>query len=436
MQTLLILISFTLSLFAGGPPFLYYVSPTGAVKSSCSECKTIGDPCQFQYALSCAQTTGYDIDSTIYVMSGTYHLSGTSLEYNITKDYALTIMGDNAATTVIEGDYTGTLMRISKTGSGNYSNATVSIGNLTFLKGGGDYAGNGLFVYTYDSNISIERCRFIDNSSSDGYGGGAYLNSYYGSINVLNSMFRDNQADAGGALFISSYHGTIAIKKNEFSGNSVCSVTEHNGGGVYSSTGDGTVTIMHNIFEANTALENGGGLYSKVQYAGTAYITSNTFVKNSAELNGGGVYACMSTDDTATTHIYNNIIWSNHSATATGNDVYINNSGDTLGAKAYYKYNLFGSTAADFSAAVPAEVESDYLYSGNPMLLHDTLSDGRRSLLPMKGSPAIGLGYKYVPGGVDSTDFEGRYRGTPFNLGAVERLADIPLAPVYYLLMN
>ena len=431
-RKLFLFFCFIASLFANVTMESYFVIPNGSTSASCQ----FSDPCAFQTALTRTQSDGRS--NSIFVGEGTYNLSGAALDFNITENYPLSIEGYSSATTILDGNYVNRLLYLHTNFSLSYPNAIITLRNLSFIKGNDDTGnGNGILIYSNDSPIIIENCQFIDNSSNDGSGGGAYLYSATGSIDVKKSIFRDNHADAGGGLYVYGSSANVSIVNNEFTNNSVLSVTEHNGGGLFSYVYKGATTIANNIFSENSAIENGGGLYSKITSYGTATITNNTFVKNSADLKGGGLYICMTVDDTSTTYIYNNVIWNNYSAMDNGNDIYIDNNGNSLGADTDLNYNLYGEKASDFYLVIPSKVTNSNFIHKNPLLSTPViLPDTRRSLRLIKGSPAIDAG-SWSAAGVQSSDYEEGQRvvGSNINLGAVEMLANPILMPMYYLLL-
>ena len=83
------------------------------------------------------------------------------------------------------------------------------------------------------------------------------------------NSFQDNKAERGGGIFIESCNFT-AWRKN-------CSTNCHS-----------KVTVPYNIFERNTAENDGGGICI---IKGTLKLSgSNNFYDNKAEMGGGDVY--------------------------------------------------------------------------------------------------------------------------------------------------
>lgn len=430
-KALLFLNIFILSVYAAGPMSDYYVTPSGGVSASCQ----ISQPCSFQTALDLADGDG--ISNTIHVGAGTYTLSGTSLAFSIQENKSLTIEGANSATTIIDGNLSTRLFKIYSSVAD--SDVHITIRNLTFKEGSTSSHGNGLYVsHINDGTITLEDNRFLTNGNNDGFGGGVYIDNYYGNTMIKRNIFRDNHGDAGGGVYVTTDTGRIDVIDNEFTNNSVSSAIEHNGGGLYTYTMSGIVVAANNIFSKNSAINNGAGYYSRIGSSGTAHIINNTLIDNSADLYGGGIYVHMAVNDASHTNIYNNIVWNNHSLT--GDDVYINNNGNIstpAGATCNFSKNLYGEEAIDYyvykagSVVNTANIRKNPLFSGAI-----SLPDGRYSIRLFTASPAVDAGF-YCVTGVQSTDYEGeaRIQGTAINLGAVESVVPI-MAPMYYLLLN
>ncbi len=119
-----------------------------------------GDVPGFQNALTTAATNGED--DTINVSAGTFDLSST-LTYETSQAYSLTVSGNSAATTILDG---GDSVR------GN------TIANNTIPKApSGDTSrdGGGIFGYLFGSggSVTIEGNQISNNSTF--YGGGVFF---------------------------------------------------------------------------------------------------------------------------------------------------------------------------------------------------------------------------------------------------------------------
>jgi parallel beta-helix repeat protein len=202
----------------------------------------------------------------------------------------------------------------------------------------------------------------------------------------------------GGGVFAQSSTasgtaGTVTIANNIITENSVTA----NGGGVYavseSTSGTaGTVTIINNIIFGNSAPNlYAGGVYAESYApsgtAGTVSLTNNTITENNAQ-NGGGVFLGIGNTGGAIA-AYNNIIWGN-TATASGDDIYLNKGSGT--ADSYN--NNYSDMDGDTWDSESGKITADPLFVGG----------GDYHLQPT--SSCLDTGTNSAPD-LPSTDFEG-----------------------------
>ena len=179
---------------------------------------------------------------------------------NLTRDYTFSEMSDSLLT---GGIYINKDLTINGKGhviNGNDRARIFNIGghkvvfnNITFINGDADKG--GVVLTSTSSVLSIDSCRFENNSAKNG--GALYLDSYE-NTNIYSSVFKNNNASAtGGAIY---YDGNyLNIKKS-------CNIT--------------------GIFINNRASENGGALYLRDI---VNYNLKGNFTNNSAK-NGGAAY--------------------------------------------------------------------------------------------------------------------------------------------------
>ncbi|HUY20530.1 MAG TPA: choice-of-anchor Q domain-containing protein [Candidatus Binataceae bacterium] len=249
----------------------------------------------------------------------------THNEANITVDKNLTIEGQGAANTAIDG--------------------------------GGGGGGNGP-IFTVGNGVTATFQELTIRNGSYAVGGGI-LN--FGTVTISDSALSGNSAYYGGGIF---NLGTATISDSTLLGNSAT----YSGGGIYSG---GTVTISNSTLLGNSAtyLGEGGGIFSY----GTLTISNSTLADNSATYSGGGVF---NGGDTAT---ISNSTLSGNSATYSGGaleDDYpgttttVNNSvlagstsGENCGASdggtaADGGYNISDDGSCGFGASVGANGQS------------------------------------------------------------------------------
>ena len=196
-------------------------------------------------------------DDTINLPAGVYVLSITGPGENgsATGDLDIAsninLVGDAAATTVIDANEIDRVLDILE-------NATVSISGVTFTDGrapgpgepgngygGGISTGNG-------STVTISESVVSGNNGAFGTGGVAVL----GDLTLLSSTVSDNTtAYSGGAVWIwgSSASGTLI--NTTVSGNSAA-----NGGGVATGHADATLSLQNSTIVNNSAGGRGGGV--------------------------------------------------------------------------------------------------------------------------------------------------------------------------------
>ncbi|MBN2528162.1 MAG: hypothetical protein JXR76_17350 [Deltaproteobacteria bacterium] len=155
----------------------------------------------------------------------------------------------------------------------------VHIQNNQAAKGGGVYSGMG--------QIIIESSVFSDNEATTG--GGAYFFYPVGEENsVVDSRFENNHAsENGGAIY---FYDDGLVRNCEFVNNSA----DSRAGAIYA---DGSISfnllVTSSYFSGNTA--SLGGAVCNYSYAGNIILISDVFEDNSAVENGGAVYTLSGT---------------------------------------------------------------------------------------------------------------------------------------------
>jgi hypothetical protein len=287
---------------------------------------------------------------TIHVAPGHYKITGSTLLYAPGSggdfgedDSGLTIQGEDASTTVLDGMDLLTPLTLRL-----LSSSYFKINGLTFKNGKGT-DGGGLSIDAHRENngtVTITNSYFIENTAQ-GNGGGVDL-PLVGLV-LRNNRFVENKAGKHGGG-INAYCLSCAVTGNEFSLNQAGG----NGGGASL----GRVNDFHtsvlataNRFRNNLSGASGGGLW-----AGATESWNNQFTGNQAMIDGGGAYidASAQSDFSFGQEIYNNVLnsnWSGHQGggffmiggfslrnnTLTSNDsgaegggAYINNSGTQI----------------------------------------------------------------------------------------------------------
>lgn len=224
-----------------------------------------------------------------------------------------------------------------------YRDAIVKIYSSLFINNSANLSEGG--AIRFSSDLSVYDCQFYSNKAKQG---GALCYGQTITLNVQNSIFKDNYAqDGGGAIkartstmdtvtFINNYadneggailarSGGLDVVNGQFINNSakvrggaifvhdnvsdvnvkVGSTFNNNsaerGGAIYSNTAS-RVSISTATFTSNTAKEGGAGYFTKGQMS----ISLSDFFNNNATVSGGAVYVLGDGGEIANSNFYYN----------------------------------------------------------------------------------------------------------------------------------
>ncbi|MFQ5519802.1 MAG: choice-of-anchor Q domain-containing protein [Candidatus Methylomirabilia bacterium] len=290
-------------------------------------CATAAGECTLRAAIE--ETNALLFADTINLPAGTYTLTpGLSITDS------LTITGEGAANTIIDGGGTNQVFNITEsTGFG----ITVEIAGVTIQNGNGNL------------------------------GGGVFHNQS-GMLTITDSSVSNNTATTGGGVFHG--FGQLALTNTTVSGNTA---TGPGGGGIFNAA---TMTLTNTTISGNSAtsiITNGGGGIAN-GIPGTMTLTNVTVSNNFAALFGG------------TTPTGGGI--SNQSIATLANTILSNNSGNNCARVALTSagHNLDSDNTCGFT-------DPTDLLNTDPLLGPLADNDGptlTHALLP--GSPAIDAG--------------------------------------------
>jgi predicted outer membrane repeat protein len=211
---------------------------------------------------------------TVHICAGTYALPSF-----IFIQVDLTLRGDSAATTIIDGSDTRPLF------SGAMGK-TISFVNLTLQNGrafvGGDESGGAINGAT---TVNVTNSVFKDNDAVGFAGSGGAIKAT--TVTVTNSTFTGNTAPgSGGAIQAVS----ITVSASTFSGNVA---TTFDGGAIFGTT----VNVTDSTFTANDATNAGGAILGV-----TTTVVDSSFTANTTSLAGGAIAGSTLTATDSTFH--------------------------------------------------------------------------------------------------------------------------------------
>ncbi|MBN1391344.1 MAG: S8 family serine peptidase [Sedimentisphaerales bacterium] len=262
-------------------------------------------------------------------------------------------------------------------------NCTI-IGNRTsYSPGQADGVGAG--ICCDNSNLIISNSKIIDNTSGYGNGGGIF--GHNTNVSITNCKIYGNNGGSGGGIYI---NGGNPIIQRCFISNNDCS-----GRGSLYFEFYCDAKVINCIISKNTSSDVKAGIYCENQC--DIIVTNCTIADNSQAAWGGGIYC----DYESTAIVTNCISWGNsltdlpptyEREICARNDsnvavAYSDVAGGISGA---------GNISADpmFLGTNPILPPADYYYLGYMGL----------------GSPCIDAGTNSPPGGLPSTDIDGRTR--------------------------
>jgi hypothetical protein len=165
-----------------------------------------------------------------------------------------------------------------------YSGPGLVMSECLFESDYADDRGGGLYCWGYMvSSMELTSCKFIYNGTSNGGGGGAWIEHIQNDsgVSITDCEFTCNSAwyDYGGGLSLYSAN-PVVITNCTFSNNYCYYEGSYfeGGGGLYQSGGDLTLSIS--TFDHNWAASGGGALSYIHNGPGVAVIESCTFARN------------------------------------------------------------------------------------------------------------------------------------------------------------
>lgn len=223
----------------------------------------------------------------IYQTYGSLHLFNSTISNNLVQYQNVNRQGGGIFARyadVVITDSTIAENHAVGAGGGVYiKNGDLSVIGSTITGNSGDVAGGGLYIQFGDLEIVDSQLMY---NLTKGSGGGAA--TYIGlnrTAQISNTTISHNTAVRDGGGIYSQMSG-LDVANSTISGNSA-----RNGGGI--DTEDGRLEIVNSTINGNTAFVSGGGVFSNSDLSGqkTTSISNSTISGNVATLlYGGGVH--------------------------------------------------------------------------------------------------------------------------------------------------
>ena len=251
---------------------------------------TVSSVNELQSAFSTASNNGEN--NTINIEPGTYNISST-LIYVSTAITDLIITGSNAGSVVLDGNGNGQIFYIDTSQTfGDDFNTRVQLSDLTFQNCENESSSGGaVFVKTEKAHLTVEHCKFLNNSADLGSGGGLCVDAWRGHVYLEANIFTGNSAQNGGGFYVYSdmtnSNIRIHVRNNIITDNNS---TENGGGAWVGAFTLGQIFLINNTSMNNRASENGGGFYVEARASTEAYVYNNIIFNNTADNDGGDIY--------------------------------------------------------------------------------------------------------------------------------------------------
>lgn len=217
--------------------------------------------------------------------------------------------------------------------AGNSSNLTIN--QVSFQNGLSNFGGGAIAV-GYSSQLSINACKFLKNTSNAAanYGGGAIYVQSQSILHINNSEFKNNEAALYGGAICTFLSG-VWINNTKF----VENTAKLNGGAVYlngANGDDGAITLQNSLWVMNQTTDNGGAVWATTYNQEEFKATKCIFSDNKATSNnskGGAIWLNTSAfsmplqafeynyDDTHTS--FERCVMSNNTATESGGSLWV-----------------------------------------------------------------------------------------------------------------
>lgn len=203
-------------------------------------------------------------------------LSAVTFSDNRASQYGAGFAGYRDLTDFQNVTFTNNVATLLPGGALSAQQDWVTLNNVTF---DANSAPDGGAIYSTGA-LTLTNASLTNNQATQGQGGGLYVNSATRAL-IANSAIAANSAITNGGGIFSM--GQLSLTQTTVNGN----VAGQNGGGIYITN---ALILNASTLSGNTASTGyGGGVYL---YAGQyAFISASTLISNGAGVRGGGIYS-------------------------------------------------------------------------------------------------------------------------------------------------
>lgn len=252
--------------------------------------------------------------------------------------------------------------------------------------------------------------------------GGAFFVAGSGVVYLEKSIVSNNRAQQGGGIIVGN-GGDLYVADSTISGNTAST----SGGGIHL-MGNGYASVTTSTVSGNTA-PNGGGLY--VSSNAIAAVHTSTIANNTATTTGGAVYAQPS----GAMSLYGSTVALNTATTSTGG-IYADPAASTDVQNSIVAGNTKGNTSTSaIDNSVSNIIGGSITGLLDPAGLQANGGPTKTVKLLSTATTALDHGNQTVCDATSPLDQRGQVRGSPCDIGAVERDRTKPTttAPVVQL---
>ena len=245
-------------------------------------------------------------EDTIFIPAGTYLLSDTLGQLNVSKTLIFSGTGVAPADVIIVAGADARLFNVTS-GTSTFFNLTLQGGNPTSGNGGALNATGGASLIAHNTiitnnhtngtgsgggialtngTLTLTNTQVVSNTSANN-GGGIYTNN--GLINFTTSQVLTNTAvNSGGGIALNLANARLMMNSGQVNDNVANTLGGTPGGGIY--VAQGSAVINGGEIRNNLAFRGGGILVSGGISGGSVTINNGSIIDNEANY-GGGVYA-------------------------------------------------------------------------------------------------------------------------------------------------